>query len=107
MSFLWGIMLELIVSQLIGYSKWLLAGLGGLAVILLQRWRNKRLAETVERQGQVIRGHEAKEEINRQDKVIDGETDTQINDLRRKVDGAETPEHAAQEIASGLNDYFK
>ena len=80
----------------------LLAGL----LVLFQRWRNRRLKARIDQQNQVIRGHQAKDEVHRQDREIDADADSQINDLRGRVQQAETPEAAAQTVSDGLNEFF-
>ncbi len=83
-----------------------LAAGGGLLVLLFQRWRIKRKDAVIDRQEHVIKAHEAKEQVHEQDRELEKDADTQINDIRERVDTAESPEKAAQAVADGLNEFF-
>lgn len=83
-----------------------IAGLLAGFLVLFQRWRIKRKDELIDRQEQVIRGHEAKEDVHRQDEEINANTEKQIDDMRRIVNHARNQEEAAREVSGALNEYF-
>lgn len=99
-------MIDFILSQLTSWAGWAVAALGGLAAILIQRWRNRRLQEKLEQQDRAISTYKAKEEINRHDQEADTVTDKQISDLRRRVDNAESPEEKAGAVSGALDEFF-
>lgn len=84
------------------------ASIGGMIAAIFFLWRkNKKQAERLAKQEQVIRTHEAKEEVHKQDQTIDSQLDRRFEELRGKVDNAKTDSEAADVVSQSLNGYFR
>lgn len=100
------------LSRLLSLFGGLKAGILGVAGIVAGLWalwakrKINRQADTIDHQDRVIRGHQAKEKVHEQDRVLETEADDHIAEIRKKVDHAERPEQAAQVVGDALNEYF-
>lgn len=91
------------------FGKWLMpvTVLFTLVLGLFQRWRTNRLREQLDDAQRANQMHEVKEKVHEQDQVLESGADNEIEKIRDKVNQAGTREQAAEEVANGLNDYFK
>ena len=86
----------------------ILAGLGAI-LWFINSWQKGKIRgqqRTIKELKNAEKAYQAKEEIHRQDDVINQQADTQIEDFREKVQQTETPEDKSEVIVDALDDYF-
>lgn len=95
--------------SLLGGIPTLLLTAGGAILGVLMLWfraKARRQEETIDRLTTVNQAHQKIEQVHQEADTINAQAQQEIREVQDRVDKADSPEQAAQEVCTAINDFF-